>query len=249
MKFPLDYMEWLIIGLMIGFCAVLALVANHFRIFDRGGCLAALALGLLVSLTGMYQWLSLLFILMVAVYASTRFRFREKESKGLQEGKSGCRGYKSILANGGVACAIAFSTLFFPHKVFMLAFPFLVAVASANSDVFASEIGGISNNAYLITNLEKVKPGTNGGVSWLGLGAAFAGSLLISAAGHLLFHLSLKLVLPAALLGFVGCQIDSLLGATIEGRRLTRKGLVLGKEGVNLTSIFLTSVLAFGLIA
>jgi uncharacterized protein (TIGR00297 family) len=238
-------MDWIIIGPMIGFCVVLALIANHFNIFDKSGCLAALAMGVLVSFTGKYNWLLLLFILMVIVHASTRFKFREKELKGLQEGKSGSRGYQSVLANGGVACGIAFLTLFFPPKI--LVFPFVVAIASATSDVFASEIGGLSDKTYLITNLKRVKPGTNGGISWLGQGAAFGGSLFVSIFGYLLFS-SFKWILLAALLGFISCQLDSLLGATLEARPITKKGLSLNKEGVNLTSILLISLLAFGLI-
>jgi uncharacterized protein (TIGR00297 family) len=242
-------MEWITIGLMIALCSALALFANHSNIFDKGGCATALVMGIFVSLTGSFNWLLLLIVLMVITYASTRFKFQEKELKGLQEGKSGSRGYQSVLANGGVACGIAFLTIFFSPEI--LAFPFVVAIASATSDVFASEIGGLSDKTYLITNLKRVKPGTNGGISWLGQGAAFGGSLFISIVGYLLFHPSFiyfKWILLAALLGFISCQLDSLLGATLEGRPIIKKELSLNKEGVNLTSILLISLLAFGLI-
>ena len=50
------------------------------------------------------------------------------------------------------------------------------------------------------------------------------------------------LVLIPAAVGFLGCQIDSLLGATLE-----RKGLI-GKRSVNLISTALGGVIAFGIL-
>ncbi|KAF9985778.1 Transmembrane protein 19 [Modicella reniformis] len=116
---------------------------------------------------------------------------------------------------------------------------------------WASELG-ILNKSWptLITTLKKVPPGTNGGVSPLGLGASFAGGLLIgvTAAISVLVQLAVESLLPwqndrgfdtllskldpkffFALIvassgaGFFGSLLDSLLGATVQKSNYSTK--------------------------
>ena len=51
------------------------------------------------------------------------------------------------------------------------------------------------------------------------------------------------LIVIPAVVGFLGCQIDSVLGATLE-----RRGIV-GKRTVNLVSTSLGGLIAFGLLS
>ena len=114
---------------------------------------------------------------------------------------------------------------------------FLGAVATATADTLATEIGLLNPlPPRLITNPRKiVPPGTSGGVSVAGELATVLGTLLIGGIAALLaapfwinlFGTSLMpelagiapvtFVLVAMVGGIVGCTVDSVLGATIQG--------------------------------
>lgn len=97
---------------------------------------------------------------------------------------------------------------------------------AVTADTLSSELGILSSSRpRLITNPFRVCPkGTNGGVSSLGLFAAFAGSVVLGAISSLWFYPPLGanhlgkvgFVFFTALLGLVGTLLDSLLGATLQ---------------------------------
>ena len=103
----------------------------------------------------------------------------------------------------------------------------------AASDTLASEIGSLDSRTRSIINLEAVPAGTNGGMSVTGTFAALAGAALI---GFLSVSLSsitdveiplLTLMIAVTAIGWLGCQVDSILGALLENRGL------IGKHSVN----------------
>ena len=123
---------------------------------------------------------------------------------------------------------------------------FITAIAAAASDTLASEIGVFAENTYMITSGKKVKPGINGGISGLGTGAALFAAFYAAFLGWVLFKIwssplpdNPYYILIPLLLGFLGCHIDSILGATLENR-----GHLTGSR-VNLLSIFVASFLAY----
>ncbi|KAG0188110.1 Transmembrane protein 19 [Apophysomyces sp. BC1034] len=89
---------------------------------------------------------------------------------------------------------------------------------------WASELGILNtSNPILITRFKRVPPGTNGGVSPLGLGASVAGGAVIGLAGSVALALdkrcqgfSWEIVILGTLAGLGGSLIDSLLGATVQ---------------------------------
>lgn len=95
------------------------------------------------------------------------------------------------------------------------------SIAMATADTWATEIGAsrLEAKTRLITTGEKVAPGTNGGISFYGTLAAFIGALFITLVfGFLNMHISYWLLIIIVVTGFLGCFIDSYLGALIQGR-------------------------------
>ncbi|MCA1812454.1 MAG: DUF92 domain-containing protein [Halobacteriales archaeon] len=224
------------------------------------GAAAAFVLGALIVLATNLLWLLVLVSLLAYTALATRFKFAEKQARGVSEGKSGARKVRNVLANGLVPCIVAVLAPFvavlggrvdWPAAV---AIAFTSAVASAGADTMASELGCLSDKVYMITSFRRVPPGTDGGVSLAGQGAALLGAGLISATGLVLLGVVAPLLglalrgtpdaftfLVPVLAGFIGCQVDSLFGATLEIR-----GLV-NKEEVNLLGILAGTVVGLAL--
>ncbi len=133
-------------------------------------------------------------------------------------------GFGSLIIPGGTVTSICFAA-------------FLGALATATADTLATEIGLLNPTPpRLITKPWKVvPPGTSGGVSLTGELATFLGTLLIGGTAALLaapfwitfFNTTLipelgtfapvTIIIVTIVGGIVGCTIDSILGATIQG--------------------------------
>jgi uncharacterized protein (TIGR00297 family) len=118
-------------------------------------------------------------------------------------------------------------------------------MATATADTLASEIGATyKGQPRMITTLKKVKAGTDGAVSVLGEAAALFGAIAIA-----LVAIPMGVIGPnitAAFLlaiagGFLGTNIDSLLGSTLQQKKL------LSNEGVNLFATLSGAVVSMAL--
>lgn len=238
------------------FCAGMAFVSYYRKIFNLSGSVSAFVVGMVIGLCGDVLWLLLLLIFLVTSFAATKYRFEWKRAEGFQEGLKGERSWRNVAANGAIPTAIAFISFLaeaadgensiFPKDT--ASFLFVAAIAVAASDTAASEIGIVDPRVYLITTFERVKRGTDGGVSLTGQFAAFIAAAYSSAMAYVIFAgLDRNLLAgPATLLvpmlcGFLGCQIDSVIGATIE-----REGKI-GKLGNNFLSILAGTAIALAL--
>ncbi|MDI6860348.1 MAG: DUF92 domain-containing protein, partial [Methanocellales archaeon] len=86
-------------------------------------------------------------------------------------------------------------------------------------DTLASEIGETSKTQpRVITTFKKVPAGTSGAISLLGELAAIVGSAVIGILATLLGMAGLHVATITILGGFIGTNIDSLLGATLENK-------------------------------
>ena len=226
--------------IIFGICAFITILTVIARVFNRAGIATSFAVGMIIGIMGHLMWLVLLLIFLFTSFAATKYKFSMKKDMGVQEGKRGERGIRSVLSTGGVPVTVALLSGFQYSNIwdkYVAGTLFLVAIAVAAADTVASELGIMSKNTYLITNLKRVKAGTNGGVSWLGQGWAFFASLYVSVVGWWVFSNLSDTIYPNPWVmvyplagGFLGCQLDSLLGATLE-----KKGYI-GKGAVNLIS-------------
>ena len=222
-------------------CLLFVIFTYYTKIFDLKGCITAFVVGIAILRFADLYWLILLIFFVLLNYIVTVYRIDEKRKRiwGTMES---VRNEQNIVANGLVAILIAFLSFFIESPVMKLAY--ITSIAAASSDTFASELGILSNNTVLITNLKKIKTGTDGGISLLGELAALLGAFLMAFFGwFLLFKLDpaygYRSLLYPTVFGFLGCQIDSILGSLFERKNYLDKG------EVNLISI--TSATMIGL--
>jgi uncharacterized protein (TIGR00297 family) len=98
---------------------------------------------------------------------------------------------------------------------------YVASLATKLADTFASEIGkAYGKTTFLITTLERVEPGTEGAVSAEGTAASVVGGLLLSLYGYLVGLISNPTaVVISTIAAFIATNIESLLGATLQGKK------------------------------
>ena len=204
--------------------SLLILLSERYRVLDRFGIYAAASLGMLVGCLGHWTWLVILLGFLGSSHKATKWRFEEKAEKGLCESVDGHRSWGNVVANGGLPGLIAIITWYLgDHENGFWVFTAAVAVAA--SDTFASEIGCLDNRVRMITTMKKCEAGVNGGFSPNGQLAAAVGSLFIALLAFV-SDMQWEYAAIAALIGWLGCQVDSVLGAVLENRGLMTKGSV-----------------------
>jgi uncharacterized protein (TIGR00297 family) len=199
--------------------AASSIVAYKTHCLDRSGAIASFIVGSLTGMFGSIGAFTLLMVFTIAGFAATMKDLRSKMSKGLQEGKSGERGWKNILGVSVPALIIVFLDCAFHLDPVTFSIMYISTLAVAGSDTIASEIGVRDPKVYMITNFKRVEPGINGGVSVLGTVTSTVAALIISILGWAILQgtLELLLLIPFAM-GVLGNLLDSLFGALFENR-------------------------------
>lgn len=208
-------------------CVLIAFITWRKKVLSFPASSLAFIFALSIWVFNGFSWMILLLSFLAAAFVVTKWKYDVKEKLDVQEASLGKRDMENVIGNG--VAAMFFALAFMPTA-------FCGAVATALSDTMASEIGVLSDKTRMITTLEKVKPGTNGAISLLGETFSFIGAALISLLGYLLLSLN---PITCLIAGFAGCQIDSLLGATLE-----KKGFI-SNSLVNLISTFAGGSIAF----
>mmetsp|Transcript_4688 Transcript_4688/g.10066 ORF Transcript_4688/g.10066 Transcript_4688/m.10066 type:complete len:264 (-) Transcript_4688:2253-3044(-) len=246
--------------------AMLRAFAIAFFIAHRGvkrksltphGAVAASVVGFLSISCGLRGFLLLLFYLVAT--KATKYKSVMKASLDETADDSACRGPSQVMACS--ALGVMFQII---HAVYF-------GKEQSIGDTLASELGILAKSQpILITSWKKVPPGTNGGVTAVGMGFSALGGLIIGAGAaimDMLSGLSVNLVsfaLFGLVCGTLGSVIDSAFGATLQVTHFDRdKKLIIqpGKESsradslkisgrdvlsnvqVNIISIFLSSTI------
>ena len=205
---------------------------------DLSGIFAAILLGILLIVFADVRWFLIMLAFFIMGSAMTRYRYDTKTEMGVAEGHGGARGYFNVFANGlaGAAAAVLYGITGDP----VFAAFYLGSVGCATADTLASEVGVTGGTPRMITTLRQVPCGTNGGVTLKGEVAGTAGALVLGCVAYLLGVADLSLLIITVLAGFVGTNIDSLIGALWEN-----KG-VFGNAGTNFLATLLAGVFAMG---
>jgi len=134
------------------------------------------------------------------------------------------RDARQVLANGGAAVLLVITHRILATHVTLetnrvVQIVFLAAIATVNSDTWASEIGTfVCGTPILLSNWRKAPPGTSGAVSFAGTVAALLGALFIPVCVFKLWDLSTAEFVAAVWAAFLGCLLDSILGAGLQAQ-------------------------------
>ncbi len=219
----------------------LGYLAFKVRIADISAMLSATLLGVVIIISSDKGWflfsILLAFFLMGSLF--TRYKYSYKLAQGVAEGKGGVRGYKNVFSNSLAALSLAVAYGIFPSHGLVLLAAYLGSVATACGDTLASEIGETyKGEPRMITTFKKVRPGTDGAISKLGEAAAFFGAFAIAILAFIFIRNDFILMIAVAAGGFIGTNIDSVLGATLQ-----QKGY-LSNNGVNLFATISGAIIA-----
>lgn len=153
---------------------------------------------------------------------------------------------KQVWANG-FWFAIWILCWFLTEKEFFL-IAGVTAIAMSASDTWATEIGDkrIKGKTWLMTNWQRVQPGTDGGVSIFGTLAALLGAVFIAGIFWILkMSISFSSIIVISLIGFLGCLVDSYIGARFQNRHYKFSWLTLfGRQNMYVSNNFVNWISA-----
>ena len=210
--------------------ALLVTVALGYVSYRTGtasvpGMVTGVLLGLLTIVFGGVGWFAILIAFFGIGGLSAKYRYDEKSDRGVAEDNEGARGSGNVLGNAAVALV---TVIGFAASAGMgvdgalFRFAFTGSLAAAMSDTLSSEIGVLFDQPRLITTLERVDPGTDGGITWQGYVVGVVGAGLVAgvAVATFAFDAPGLAALTVVCGGIAGMTVDSVLGATVEGGRV-----------------------------
>ncbi|GAB4455077.1 MAG: DUF92 domain-containing protein [Armatimonadaceae bacterium] len=188
-------------------------LALRVRALSRSGAAAAAFIGF--SLFGFGKWQGAAALLLFFVSSSLLSRFGKARKEAMHFEKGSERDAGQVFANAGAAALLALALPFVYPNEWLIAAT-LGALATANADTWATEIGSLSRGQpRIITNFQPAPPGASGAISVNGTLAALAGAVLLAFMAFA-WGGDAGTFVAVALGGFVGSLLDSLLGATIQ---------------------------------
>lgn len=206
------------------------------------GMLTGVIMGLLTIVFGGYGWFAVLIAFFGVGGLASKYRYTEKLAFGVAESNEGARSGRNVLGNGAVAVlaviGFAASPVIGVESV-VFVFAFVGSVGTAMGDTLSSEIGVLFGHPRLITTFEPVEPGTDGGVTVEGWIAGIAGVALIAGIAYSLLDIGAIGVVIIIVAGVIGMTVDSLAGATLEGK-------LVGNQSVNFLATLAGALAAGG---
>ncbi|MFT3926731.1 MAG: DUF92 domain-containing protein [Myxococcales bacterium] len=211
----------LLTRLALGLCcsALIGGFALRRGSLSKSGAVAALGIGTSIYVGGGGGWFSALVTFFVTSTLLAKVGKARKATIKLEFEKGDTRDALQALSNGGAAALCALGMALQPHPAF--AAGFVAALATANGDTWATELGVLSRAEPIsLLQLRRVPRGTSGAVSPLGLLATFLGGAVIGGVAALnaqAFGVSVAwLVGLGSLGGVLGSLVDSVLGASLQ---------------------------------
>ncbi len=195
----MELLSRLVIGLLLS--AAIGLLAYRRNSLAPSGVAGAVLVGTLIFGFGGWTWGLVLISFFVSSSLLSHYRQDDKIALAEKFAKGERRDLGQVLANGGVGALLALAVYFLidlqgqaragnPLYIY-LTLAFFGAMASVNSDTWATELGVLARETpRLITTGRPVAPGTSGGVTRYGTLAALTGAAFIGVAAFVLIQLA-----------------------------------------------------------
>ena len=235
-------MNILLNDFIVGFLLNFILICFFYKtpIMTKNGWISAGALGtILWGCIGFLGWISVVIYLILGSLV-TKVGFQYKQNIGIAEKRGGRRGPENVWGSAatGVIFAIMIKLNILNQSILEVAFA--ASFAAKLADTFGSEIGKrFGRNTFLITTLQKVKKGTEGGISLEGTFASLFGSCLMSYFMLLLGIISTNDHFFIVLIsGFIATLAESIIGARYQEK------YNLSNEFVNFIQTTLSSIIS-----
>jgi uncharacterized protein (TIGR00297 family) len=185
--------------------------AWRLRAFDASGALAATLVGAAILVGQGWRGGALLLAFFIPTTLISRLL---PDATSRWDAKGNRRDGWQVMANGGAAAVAALAWAGFPRGLAVAA----ASLAAAAADTWATTIGsGSRSEPRSIATGRRVPAGTSGGVSWRGTLGGTLGAAVVAAAGVLVSG-RIGVGITALFCGIAGMLLDSLLGATLQGR-------------------------------
>jgi uncharacterized protein (TIGR00297 family) len=225
------------IELLIVVILTLAISSLSFRkkSLDFNGILYASLFGIVTYFLGGFTTFLVILLFFAVAELSTRYARTIKTTAKPHE----TRTMGNILGNAGAGLiALGLNPVQFNIA-------FFGAMSAALADTLSSEIGLLSKTKpVLITTLKKVTPGTDGGITFLGLIAAIAGATVIGIV-YWYWTQDITIAIILVIAGVFGSLVDSLLGAVLESKKIlnnTSVNFLASASGALLASFLVTLI-------
>ncbi|WP_456274042.1 DUF92 domain-containing protein [Bacillus sp. AK031] len=202
--------------LMFLFILVISVSGWKTSNLSASGALAAVLVGTAVAYALSWQGLIVLGVFFASSSFWSKYRKSEKNVIENKLAKTSIRDWQQVLANGGGSMVFSLFFLWTGDPIYIIAA--VSALAAANADTWASEIGPLSSGKPVsVRTFKKTSKGTSGAVSALGTLASLGGALIVALAAWALFNeISATWMILVAAAGFLGSLIDTLLGAYLQ---------------------------------
>lgn len=205
----------LLVGLLLA--TAIATVAFRARALSVGGAVAAAVTGTVAMAAG-WSWALILIAYFTTATLWSRHRASEKDDRsgGLTE-KHGARDAVQVVANGGAFSAMALGHAIHPDPAWQVLAA--GALAASAADTWATEIGVLARQTpRSILHWRPVAVGTSGGVTAQGMIGGVAGASFVALTTWLA-DWTPAATISAIAGGILGCLVDSVVGASLQGRR------------------------------
>jgi uncharacterized protein (TIGR00297 family) len=210
---------WLVgIGLNSVLLAIAAMSPK--KLLTPAGLLHAWVLGVLIW--GTLGWQGYIVVMFYFLVGSsvTRIGMAQKEAEGIAEKRSGARGPENVWGSAltGALCAVGTLIVGSPYRELLL-LGYVASFCTKLSDTTASEVGkAYGKRTFLITTLQPVARGTEGAVSLEGTLAGIVASAAIAFVGWGVGLMNLAGILFCLVAAFIATNLESLIGATLQGQ-------------------------------